>query len=460
MRRFSIPFLFLFGLVVSGSSADALQPMPPRSLVEGHWQGTIVREGTPTSFLLDLRQHQGELTGSFSFPEQRVMEYPLEKVELVLPRLNIIGPGSSFKLEGTLSGDTIAGVFKDSTGEASFHVERAQPLVPYTSEEIRFSSGDATLAGSLYVPKGGGPFPAVVFLHGAGPEVRWGASRFFADYLARRGVAALIYDKRGTGESTGDWRKADFNDLASDVLAAISLLQSRPQIDAKKIGIYGHSQGGTIAPLIASKSTGVAFVISAAGAAIPMWQAEIHSLRTQVRAQGVSGESLARADEFAEQLVAVARTGKGFEELAAQAEAARRRGEPWAALLAPPPRDSYFWSFYPRIANYTAAEYWRKVRVPVLILQAGRDRYVPVEDSIQAMQEALREADNPDHTILLLPEAPHTFVLQPDSRNKLKWPRLYPGYSDLLLAWLRYRMDNASTTGQKLGNNVQDEPTR
>jgi uncharacterized protein len=111
---------------------------------------------------------------------------------------------------------------------------------PYTTEDVRFANGAATLAGSLDIAKGPGPFPAVIFLHGAGPEIRWGASRFFADYFARRGIAALIYDKRGTGQSTGDWRTADFNDLAGDTLSAVRLLKNHARIDPKKIGIYGH----------------------------------------------------------------------------------------------------------------------------------------------------------------------------------------------------------------------------
>jgi alpha-beta hydrolase superfamily lysophospholipase len=204
--------------------------------------------------------------------------------------------------------ECISGTTRNS---AIFHLKRSREETPYTTEDVRFTNGDATLASSLDIPKGPGPFPAVIFLHGAGPEIRWGASRFFADYFARRGIAALICDKRGTGESTGDWRRSDFDALAGDALAAVRLLKTHARIDPKKIGIYGHSQGGTIAPLIASRSRDIAFVISAAGGAIPMWQSEIQSLRTQVRARGVQGESLARADAFIDQTVAVARSAKG-----------------------------------------------------------------------------------------------------------------------------------------------------
>jgi dienelactone hydrolase len=296
-----------------------------------------------------------------------------------------------------------------------------------------------TLSGSLYRPKTPGRHPAVVFLHGAGAEVRWGASRFFADYLARRGIAGLIYDKRGTGASTGDWRRSDFDDLAADAVAAIELVKRQPGIDPRRIGIYGHSQGGTIGPLVATRSPDVAFVISAAGGAIPMWRGEIHSLRTQTRAEGTEGESLSRADRYIERMIAVARTGTGWDDLHAAWRAATDRNEPWARLLEPPPKDFYFWSFFPRIADYDAATFWRRVTVPVLVVQAGRDIYVPVEESIPAIDAALRQAGNRDYTIVTLPGAPHNLVLQPDPGSGLEWPRIYLGYADLVTSWICYR---------------------
>lgn len=425
-------------LLLSASSAGSAAA----GGLEGHWRGAIARDGAETVFVLDFDRRNGEWRGSFGFPEQRVLEYPLDKVSYVSPDVTVAGPGNSFTLEGMLSGDALSGVFSDAGGLASFRLERSREEAPYTSERVRFANGDVTLAGSLYIPKGRGPYPAVVFLHGAGPEIRWGASRFFSDYFARRGIAALIYDKRGTGESTGNWRRSDFNALAGDALSAVQLLKTRHVIDPKRIGIYGHSQGGTIAPLVASQAGAVAFVISAAGGAIPMWQGEVYSLRMQVRAQGVLGEPLERADAFIDRTVAVARLGKGWQELRAEWESARKRGEPWAELLQPPQQDDYFWAFYPKIAEYNAAEYWRKVNVPVLVVQAGKDIYVPGEQSIAAIDAALREAHNPDFTILVLPGAPHNLVLQPEANSALKWPRLYPGYADLLAGWIRYRTGN------------------
>ena len=130
-----------------------------------------------------------------------MLQYPLGKVNFAPPKLTIAGPGNSFTLEGTLSEDALLGVFKgvfkDEAGAATFRLKRSPPeKAPYTTEDVRFANGDATLAGSLDIPNGPGPFPAVIFLHGAGPEIRWGASKFFSDYFARRGIAAHLRQTR------------------------------------------------------------------------------------------------------------------------------------------------------------------------------------------------------------------------------------------------------------------------
>jgi len=104
----------------------------------------------------------------------------------------------------------------------------------------------------------------------------------------------------------------------------------------------------------------------------------------------------------------------------------------WASLLTPPPGRPLSQN-----RRLRCRQLWRRVTVPVLVVQAGRDSFVPVEESIRAIDDALREARNPDYTILVLPGAPHNLVLQPSANSSLKWPRLYPGYADLLVGWIK-----------------------
>jgi uncharacterized protein len=130
----------------------------------------------------------------------------------------------------------------------------------YTPEEVSFRNRDVSLAGTLLIPNKPGPHPVVVMLHGSGPQNR--SFGFITNFIARHGIAALAYDKRGVGASTGDWRKSSFDDLAGDALAGVQFLHGHKEINSKQIGLVGASQGGGIAHRAAARSSEIAFVVS------------------------------------------------------------------------------------------------------------------------------------------------------------------------------------------------------
>lgn len=207
----------------------------------------------------------------------------------------------------------------------------------FKKEEVSFRNGNVILSGTLLLPLMKEPHSAVVFLHGSGAEGRF-SSRFPAEHFTRYGIASLIYDKRGVGKSTGDWKQSNFDDLAADAIAGISLIQQRKEINARKIGIYGHSQGGMIAPLVASRSKDVAFVISGAGSAIPLYEAEVNSIVNQVSAKGISGNELAESTTFIKMFVNVLRTGEGWQEFDGATE--KVRNTKWYPMLHVPAKDN------------------------------------------------------------------------------------------------------------------------
>jgi dienelactone hydrolase len=404
----------------------------------GHWAGVMTHAGATVGVAFDFTPAQGGLAGSFSSAQQRVLEYPFDSVAYSAPRIGIKLGDGDVVFNGTVSHGEMRGTFRDrEVGAGTFTLHQTVPQTsPYASEDVTFRNGNVVLAGSLYVPSTPGRHPAIVFLQGSGPEIRWGANRFWADYFARRGVAALIYDKRGSGKSSGNWRTSNFNDLAGDALAGIALLRSRPDIDSAQIGIHGHSQGATIAPLIAARSGSVAFVVAVSGSGVPMWKSEIYSLHHAMTAARIHGAALRHADAAITRVIDYARTGTRWEKVAA-AQASWPK-ESWHDALSVP-KNSYFWPFFKKIANFDSAVSWRRVRVPVLIVQAGDDEHIPVEASTRAMRGALTAANNPDYTIVVMPGAPHTFVVHPQAVPRFRWPFIYPGFADLLGAWVRYR---------------------
>ena len=149
-------------------------------------------------------------------------------------------------------------------------------------EEVRLQNGEVTLAGTLYVPSGTGPHPAVIFIHGSGDDSRENY-RYYADILARRGIAALIYDKRGVGASTGSWRASPFSVLADDALAGINFLKGHAAIDAKRIGAWGGSEGAVIAHWIATRSSDVAFIVMQAATGVSFARQNLYQNERQLR---------------------------------------------------------------------------------------------------------------------------------------------------------------------------------
>ena len=432
-KQYSILALtLLLGLVVSSSAAQ--------SPITGHWEGTMIREGAELPVSFDFKNEAAGLTASFNSVTQRAMGIPLRKVSYTAPKVHfeLAGDATTIVFDGEFSGDTISGQFREGDATGTFSIKQVDAKPPlFKSEEVSFRNGEATLSGTLLLPLTKGPRPAVVFLHGAGAEGRFGA-RFLAEYFTRYGIAALIYDKRGVGKSTGDWKRSDFNDLAGDAIAGIQLLKQRNEINPKEIGLYGHSQGGMIAPLIASRSKDVAFIISGAGSAVPVYESEMNSVTSQIRAKGISGSELAEATEFIKIWVNVMRTGQGWVQFDKAVEKVRETK--WFPMLHVPPKDHWMWAFHKRIYDYNSADYWVQVSVPVLVIYGERDLYVPVTQSISNIDRALSRAKNRDYTILVLPRASHAFIIEPEAGQPFEWWHIAPGFPNLLTAWINQRM--------------------
>jgi uncharacterized protein len=147
---------------------------------------------------------------------------------------------------------------------------------PYTNQDVTFDNQTAhiKLGGTFSVPKGKGPFPAVLLIAASGPEGRDEEAEghhvfiVLADYLLKRGIAVFRYDKRGVGTSTGDLEKATFDDLVSDAAAAFHYLKGRPEVDDRRLGVVGHSEGGSIGPAVAASDKDVSFVVAMAGSGL------------------------------------------------------------------------------------------------------------------------------------------------------------------------------------------------
>jgi dipeptidyl aminopeptidase/acylaminoacyl peptidase len=298
-------------------------------------------------------------------------------------------------------------------------------------QEINFRNGTVKLAGTVIGPAGTGPFPGVVLLHGSGPEGRW-ASRYLATEFARHGIAALIYDKRGVGASTGDWRRAGFAELVGDASAAVKALRALPGIDPARVGIHGHSQGGTISPWVASDNPGVAFVIGSAASGVSMTEAEIYSLSNAIGVSRIQEPDRSLAERFIEAIVATAYGGAPRKQLESAWQAVRDR--PWA--FQPPPESDPYWSFSRLTATYDPLGYWRRVAVPALLVYGENDERVPVHKSAARISDAYLGGLGTRLSVRIFPDADHTFRLRSPSSDHFEWPRSAPGYPEAVIRWV------------------------
>jgi pimeloyl-ACP methyl ester carboxylesterase len=317
---------------------------------------------------------------------------------------------------------------------------------PLREAEVSFANGSVTLSGTIVSPAGAGPFPGIVFLHGSGAEGRW-ASRFLAQEFARRGVASLIYDKRGVGRSTGDWRTAGFPELVGDAAAAVEALRSQRYVESGNVGIHGHSQGGTIAPWVASENRHVAFVVGSAPAGTAMAEMEIYSLENSLKVRGLPATERQLAERFVRALVATAYEGaprSGLDSVWAAV-----RGHSWA--FEPPPASDFYWSFSRRIAGYDPLEFWRRVTVPALLLYGEEDERVPPRRSAARIAEAYLGANGPRLEVMFFPLADHNYRLRQNLAGGFAWPRTAPGYPARLIEWvLRVSAERAEAERRRL----------
>ncbi|MBC7809500.1 MAG: alpha/beta fold hydrolase, partial [Burkholderiales bacterium] len=339
--------------------------------------------------------------------------------------------------------------------------------VPYPLEEVTFTNGDVTLAGTLTLPEGRGPHPAVVLMTGSGPQDRneevVPGFRIFeqiADHLTRAGVAVLRYDDRGVGESTGDYAATSIYDFASDGLAAVDYLRAREDIDPAQVGVLGHSEGGIYAAQIgANPDSGVAFIISVAGTAVPGEELLLHQSELILRSTGASQELIdsqrdflieafpliaARDWEAVEQLTHDAlleqwefMTDEQHEQLGSDAEAF---AESTTATL----RQSITAEWYPTVIEYNPAPDWAQTTVPVLGIFGGKDVQVDDQQNAEPLAEALEQAGNEDFEIIVLPDANHLFQAAETGgleEYAMLGPEFTPDFLPTISDWLLAHVD-------------------
>lgn len=282
----------------------------------------------------------------------------------------------------------------------------------HREEDVRYLSGDLTLAALLMIPGGDTRFPAAVIIQGSGDSDRgnWWA-RAIALELVRNDLVVLLTDKRGTGASGGDWRRADFDDLANDALAGMRYLAGRSQVDPARIGIVGLSQGGWVAPIVAAADSHVAFVVNVSGAAVTFLEQSHLEMANTTRQAGLPEDAVREVlalNHAAERFL----TTGDWERYASRRE--RGLHSSWREIAEgyPGSRDAAIWTFLRGVYRFDPMPYWANVAQPVLVLYGEEDEHdnVPVRESVRRLRETFEAAGKRNHRIVVIPGAGHGFL--------------------------------------------------
>ena len=414
----------------------AQEPASPNDRYLGTWKGVLEMPGALLRLALDVSRAGDGLGGSLTSLDQGNARIP---VTLFVRNDSLVAdmPSIVATFAAATDGDSLRGSFRQNGASGRITLGHLSPTIvpvvarrpqepvgalPYTAVNVAFQSATGVvLAGTLTTPQGAGPWPVVVLVSGSGPhdrDERMVGHRPFlvlSDYLTRRGIAVLRYDDRGAGHSTGSFAGSTTTDFTDDAEAAVRFLAGRLEVDRTRIGMIGHSEGGAIAPLVATRTKDVAFVVLLAAPGVPGDSLLILQNRAQLSSAGVpsqaaetlarltsrllhavsgtpdSAEARRRVLEIEEQFIA---TQRADQREALRANLASRNGQ----LLTPWMR--HFLSLDPRAAL-------SQVRVPVLALNGTLDSQVSYQENLGAIASALRAAGNPDFETVELPGLNH-----------------------------------------------------
>jgi pimeloyl-ACP methyl ester carboxylesterase len=420
-------------------------PVPKE--LEGIWEGKLsITGGMELRIVLKVEKGKdGVLKASLVSPDQSPIGIPIPWIELKDGELTFESKriGAKYIGKRTKEGNAFAGSLMQSGAKMPLVLKKTtkmserrrpqtpKPPFPYRSEDVTYANKAAgiKLAGTLTIPSGTGPFPAVILLTGSGAQDRdetlLGHKPFLvlADYLSRRGIAVLRVDDRGIGGSTGSISQSTTEDFAGDALAGVAFLRGRKEIDPHKIGMAGHSEGGLIGPIAAARSRpgDVAFIVMMAGTGLPGSEIMFAQGRLILKANGAPEEALKAERRLQASLFQIIEEGKDEKTMRSKAVAAFKE-----VLAAMPSEDrkalgdvdnaiseaglarinspwfKFFLQFDPRTVL-------SKVRCPVLALNGEKDLQVPPKENLAEIAKALKAGGNDRVKTAELPGLNHLF---------------------------------------------------
>lgn len=409
--------------------------------IEGQWNGVLDVQGTQLRLVFNITKTATGIAATMDSPDQGAKGLPTTSASFEKSVLTIVAKSMQMTYTGTLDAtNTIKGAFKQGgmtlpltlTTEKVGEKVRVRPQeptkpYPYYTEEVTFENpkDKITLAGTLSLPTKEGKYPVVVLITGSGPQNRdeelLGHKPFLvlADYLTRNGIGVLRYDDRGTAASKGSFKTATTADFATDVEAAVTYLTTRKDVNVKKIGLIGHSEGGVIAPIVATKSKYVSYIVLLAGTGIQgdkllMLQSEL--IEKAMGETDVNIQKHQKVNKGAFEIATKAKNTEGLKE-----DLAVYFKEKLTEIPDMKPKDMSEedfvnsqiatlespWMQY--FVSYDPFPILKDVKCPVLAINGSKDLQVPATVNLEAIKKGLEAGGNKNVTTKELPNLNHLF---------------------------------------------------
>lgn len=422
-RGFLLTSLLLITLLISAQD------------ITGTWKGKLSLPMGQLNLVFNISRNGELYKATCDSPDQGVNGIPTESATFTGSVLTIQIPAISASYKGEMKEDgKIHGTFTQGLPfplvlekgeiEKPKRPQEPQPPFPYKTEEVTFRNeeADITLAGTLSLPQQGSKFPAVVLITGSGPQNRdeelAGHKPFLviADYLTRHGIAVLRFDDRGTAQSGGNFQTSTSIDFATDAATALKYLRSRKEINPKKTGLLGHSEGGLIAIMQAAKDKNLSFIVSLAGPGVKGDSLMLKQAETIFKSQGMAEAAWLSLKPSLRERYAILTQDKSAEQIKAEFHenvmktippgttvdnSLRQRMENEINAMTSP--------WYIQFIKYDPTAALQKIKCPVFALNGEKDIQVDAAMNLKAIEENIRSNGNKKVTTKMYPELNHLF---------------------------------------------------
>jgi len=473
-------YIFILTVLFGINQLSTQQTMLAQSNADftGKWEGKLEQQGVELKVIFNVIEQNGTYTTTLDSPDQGAEEFPSSSTKIINNSIEIKADSIDMIFKGELDeSGMIKGIFKQGSNSLPLNLSKdneektevqSRPQdpkdFPYQQEEVKFKNQETGdyLAGTLTIPESGDFDKVVILISGSGPQDRNEEITAFnhrpflvlSDYLTKKGIAVLRYDDRGVGESEGDFDSATSKDFATDVSAAVDFLAQRLDMEDKKIGLAGHSEGGMIAPMVAAEHDKVDFLVLMAGPGIPVKELMM------LQSEGMGAASGTPKDILEANLAVLEKAyhylSEDNNEPKAKVKANLKKIFednfdlfPESAQNSIADKDAFFdgqvedmtndWFLY--FIRYNPEQYLSKVECPLLAINGAKDLQVTSKENLEGIKAIMDKTNNKKVIIHEFENLNHLFQ-QCETGSVAEYPKIEETFNIATMQYIAYWINN------------------